>query len=203
MAAGITFKPKRKAGAFSGGELAAGEVGLDTLRRCWYYSADGSTVVTLGMGPAQSVRRASGQTVGASTTPESVVWDGSKVLSLAPNRAYKFSTNAGVTSVGSGNGARIRLSTDTAVISYMSVLVMLDPTTAATGNRLITALDTDVIQTAAIGSTVQPVSLDGQIHTGSTGGELRVQFAGELSTGGFSVTMEGPILASLIDLGPI
>lgn len=50
MAAGVTWKPKRKAGAFSGGDLASGEVGLDTTNGVWYYSPDGSTVTALGGG---------------------------------------------------------------------------------------------------------------------------------------------------------
>lgn len=48
MAAGLTIKHKRKAGAFSNGELAAGELGLDTTNSVLYYSANGTTVVSLG-----------------------------------------------------------------------------------------------------------------------------------------------------------
>ena len=44
MAAGVTIKLKRKAGAFSGGELVAGEVGVDTTNGVVYFSLDGSTV---------------------------------------------------------------------------------------------------------------------------------------------------------------
>jgi len=199
MAAGVTIKPKRKAGAFTGGELAAGEIGLDTTNRIWYYSADGSTVVTVG-GAYQSVCRVTDQSQAASVTPETIVWDSSGALVMAANTKYRLCFNGGVTTVGAGNGFRMRLNS-TATISAMSVLAMLDPTTAATGNRIITALDTDVIQTAAIGGTIQPVMLDGQIWVGATGGTLNIQYAGELSTGGFSVTMEGPILASLSVIG--
>jgi hypothetical protein len=45
MAAGVTIKHKRKAGAFANGELAAGEWGLDTTNSIWYFSANGTTVV--------------------------------------------------------------------------------------------------------------------------------------------------------------
>lgn len=47
MAAGTTIKIKRKAGAFSGGELAAGELGLDVSNDVLYFSVDGSTVDTV------------------------------------------------------------------------------------------------------------------------------------------------------------
>ena len=47
MAAGATIKHKRKAGAFTNGELAAGEFGLDTNNFEWYFSNTGSTVTRL------------------------------------------------------------------------------------------------------------------------------------------------------------
>lgn len=50
MAAGVTIKHKRKSGAFSNGELAAGEWGLDVSGGVWYYSANGTTVVALEPG---------------------------------------------------------------------------------------------------------------------------------------------------------
>ena len=50
MAAGITIKHKRKSGAFSNGELAAGEWGLDVSGGTWYYSLNGTTVQALATG---------------------------------------------------------------------------------------------------------------------------------------------------------
>lgn len=47
MAAGVTIKLKRKAGAFTNGELAAGEVGLDVTNSKLYASNDGATVYDL------------------------------------------------------------------------------------------------------------------------------------------------------------
>jgi hypothetical protein len=44
MAAGTTIKLKRKAGAFIAGDLAIGELGLDTTNSILYGSIDGSTV---------------------------------------------------------------------------------------------------------------------------------------------------------------
>jgi hypothetical protein len=44
MAAGTNILLKRKAGAFSGGELAAGEMGIDTTNGVVYFSTNGSTV---------------------------------------------------------------------------------------------------------------------------------------------------------------
>ncbi len=47
MAAGTTIQHKRKAGAFTGGQLAAGEIGVDTTNGALYFSTDGATVATL------------------------------------------------------------------------------------------------------------------------------------------------------------
>jgi hypothetical protein len=44
MAAGVTIKHKRKAGAFVGGELAAGEFGVDVSNNDVYTSSNGTTV---------------------------------------------------------------------------------------------------------------------------------------------------------------
>jgi hypothetical protein len=47
MAAGVTIKHKRKAGAFADGDLAVGEIGLDTTNGNIWFSTDGSTVAKL------------------------------------------------------------------------------------------------------------------------------------------------------------
>jgi hypothetical protein len=48
MAAGTTIQHKRKAGAFVGGDLAAGEIGVDTTNGVVYFSTNGSTVTMAG-----------------------------------------------------------------------------------------------------------------------------------------------------------
>jgi hypothetical protein len=50
MAAGTTIQHKRKAGAFVGGDLAAGEIGVDTTNGVVYFSTNGSTVTMAGGG---------------------------------------------------------------------------------------------------------------------------------------------------------
>lgn len=48
MAAGVAIKHKRKAGAFTSGQLQAGEVGVNTSADRLEFSTDGSDVVTVG-----------------------------------------------------------------------------------------------------------------------------------------------------------
>lgn len=55
MAAGVTIKTKRKAGAFSGGDLEAGELGVDTTNGKLYFSADGSAVIAVDLTPTGAV----------------------------------------------------------------------------------------------------------------------------------------------------
>lgn len=52
MARGLFVKHVRKAGAFLGGELAAGEWGLDVSNGVWYFSRNGTTVEQLSTGGA-------------------------------------------------------------------------------------------------------------------------------------------------------
>ncbi len=49
MAAGTTIQLKRKAGAFTGGQLAAGEIGIDTTNGVIYFSTNGSTVTAVAV----------------------------------------------------------------------------------------------------------------------------------------------------------
>lgn len=55
MAAGTTIQHKRKAGAFAGGQLAAGELGVDTTNCRLYGSSDGSTVFLVNGNILQTV----------------------------------------------------------------------------------------------------------------------------------------------------
>lgn len=72
MAAGTTIQLKRKAGAFTGGQLAAGEAGIDTTNGAFYFSVDGSTVSKIGgTGTVLQVKSTtySTQTSGTTTIP--------------------------------------------------------------------------------------------------------------------------------------
>src|SRR5687767_9673550 len=55
MARASTVKHIRKAGAFTNGELAAGEWGLDVTNSVWYFSIDGTTVTALASGGLSGV----------------------------------------------------------------------------------------------------------------------------------------------------
>lgn len=68
MAAGVTIQLKRKAGAFTGTELAAGELGVDTSNDDVYASSDGSTVFQVNAaGAVASVFTRTGAVVAAAS----------------------------------------------------------------------------------------------------------------------------------------
>lgn len=81
MAAGITFKMKRKSGAFVGGDLAAGEIGIDVAGDSFFYSKDGSTVTQITTSGAD----VSSQAGAPSSTPASV---GNINIDLTADRIY-------------------------------------------------------------------------------------------------------------------
>lgn len=55
MAAGVTIQLKRKAGAFSGSDFAAGEMGVDVTNDVLYYSTDGTDAIRLSPVRSKSV----------------------------------------------------------------------------------------------------------------------------------------------------
>lgn len=64
MAAGTTIQHKRKAGVFTGGQLAAGEFGVDTTNGVVYFSTNGSTVTTTLPDDAVTLAKMAGGTAG-------------------------------------------------------------------------------------------------------------------------------------------
>jgi hypothetical protein len=68
MAAGVAIKHKRKAGAFANGELAAGEMGLDTTGGVWYFSTNSTTVVALTVANLGGLSNTTAEALLSSTT---------------------------------------------------------------------------------------------------------------------------------------
>jgi len=71
MAAGTTIQHKRKAGAFTNGQLAAGEFGVDTTNGVVYFSTDGGDILSLGGANSLYAERSyfSGGTLGQGVLP--------------------------------------------------------------------------------------------------------------------------------------
>lgn len=65
MAAGVIVRHKRKITNFVGGELAAGEMGVNTATAAWWFSVDGSSVTPLDRPNNASV---ADQTINAATS---------------------------------------------------------------------------------------------------------------------------------------
>lgn len=146
------------------------------------------------------VCRTTTQTVTESTTTVAIAWDGSATIPLTANKKHLFIQVGGITAAGSGNGARWRASAVTATVNNVTLLSILDGSAASTGFRWISALDTDAIQTVAIGATAQIAALIGFIDVGSTGGTLEIKFASELATAGCSATIQPTTAAFILPL---
>lgn len=65
MAAGVVIKHKRKTTDFVAGNLAAGELGLNTTTGAWFFSVDGTTVTPLNLPNNASVAN---QTINAAAS---------------------------------------------------------------------------------------------------------------------------------------
>lgn len=146
------------------------------------------------------VCRTTTQTVTESTTTVAIEWDGSATIPLTANKKHLFIQVGGITSAGSGNGGRWRVSAVTATVNNVSMLSILDGSAPSTGFRWISALDTDAVQTSAIGGTAQIAALIGFIDVGSTGGTLEIKFASELATAGCSATIQPTTAAFILPL---
>ena len=146
MAAGTTIQHKRKAGAFTGGQLAAGEIGVDTTNGALYFSTDGATVATLT--PHAAV------TLGASLTD---------VLSLSGQ----------VLSAVDAGSDKIKFWDDSAgKETYATIgagLTMTETTLAASSGSVLQVKST-VYSTQTSGSTTFP--LDNTIPQNTEGTEL-------------------------------
>lgn len=73
MAAGTTIKLKRKAGAFTTGQLQAGEVGVNTTDVRLEFSPDGSAVSTISSTPTVSTNSSTPYTETVTTGQKAVL----------------------------------------------------------------------------------------------------------------------------------
>ncbi len=144
MAAGAQIKHKRKASAFAGGELAAGEFGLNTNNGIWYYSLNGTDTVSFGTmanqnasavaitgGSITGVEAASinftigGLRIGDNTAPSSQYLiirpendqSAIRTLSVYMNGADREVTFAGVSSISGTNTGDVTLAGE----NYLSI----------------------------------------------------------------------------------
>lgn len=111
MAEGVRIKHKRKAGAFTDGELAAGELGLDVSTPRWYFSVNGTTVAALPTSESTGDMEKSiydsdeDGKVNAAVTADSIPWTG---VSGKPSFGTASALNTGTTNgtipvIGAGN----------------------------------------------------------------------------------------------------
>ena len=155
MAAGTLIKIKRKAGAFVGTELAAGELGLDVTNSVIYASVNGSTVFSLSAGGGDALQS----------------------LTLAQFAATTSSQLAGVISDETGSGALVFATSPTlvtptlgaAAATSINKVALTEPATAAT-------------LTLADGSTLATVGAFATTLTATGATSLTLPTSGTLAT---------------------
>lgn len=199
MAAGVTFKPKRKAGAFSGGELASGEVGLDTTNGVWYYSSDGSTVTALGGGgggAAKQYKRLSAD-FARTTASYADVDNGSGdnlVFSVSADTVYQLEV-VGACSSGSV-GEAILLGVNGPTANWvMGEAAFPNASLASPYTYRITSYDYLPALANGPGATAHAsIRMNVVVSIGGTGGSLAVRMRPESTTG---ATLLGGAVATL------
>lgn len=141
MAAGTTIQHKRKAGAFAGGQLAAGEIGVDTTNGALYFSTDGATVATLTPHAAVTLGASLTDVLSLSSQVLSAVDAGSDKLKMWDDSAGKetYATiGQGLTMVGTTISTLTQTATKTAAYTAVAGEHVIVDSSAAAGNFTVT-----------------------------------------------------------------
>lgn len=105
MAAGTTILHKRKAGAFTSGQLAAGEFGVDITNGAVYFSVNGSTVQAISGGSGDSLVVLASNAVNNNAVPNTLQDITGLSFPVTAGQKYRFEAfipyNAQATSTGS------------------------------------------------------------------------------------------------------
>ena len=155
MAAGVTIKLKRKSGAFTGGDLAAGEAGVDVTNNDFYFSKDGSTVTQIQSG---------GGDVSASGTPadgQIGVWTDATTIEGDSALTFDTTTDTLVIAVsGKINFGGVTILDDSSGTTTLSNIDALDATTEATIEAAIDTLTNLTITESQISDLGAAVTLN-------------------------------------------
>ena len=144
MAAGVTIKIKRKAGAFTGGQLAAGELGLDTTNSDLYSSNDGATVYAVNAsGLTDLIGDTTPQLGGMLDINGQAIGDGTLELLTFIESALAVN-HAQITNAATGSGPSID-----AVGDDVNIPLNLD----GKGSGAVTVSDSDLNVTGTLGVT--------------------------------------------------
>ena len=136
MAAGTLIKIKRKAGAFVGTELAAGELGLDVTNSVIYASVNGSTVFSLSAGGGDALQS----------------------LTLAQFAATTSSQLAGIISDETGSGALVFGTSPTLTTPVIASIVNTGTLTLPTStDTLVGKATTDALTNKTISASTNTI----------------------------------------------
>jgi len=211
MAAGITIKSKRKAGAFTGGELAAGEFGVDVSNDVVYQSSDGATVwsLTAGAGDALTTDPLSQFAATTSAQLAGVISDetGTGLLVFATSPTLTTPV-LGVATATTVNGATITTTTGTLTLVNGSTLATsgaYSTTLTATGATNVTLPTTGTLANQAyVDSAVAGgVNYQGGYNAATNTPDLDTTPSGVLEGHMYTVTAAGTFFTTAVDVGDV
>lgn len=185
MPAGTTIQHKRKAGAFTNGQLAAGEFGVDTTNGVVYFSANGSTVTTTLPDDAVTLEKMASGTAGnlitydASGNPAAVATGtaGQALLSNGAGAAPTFQAVSGTSvALGRWSGSAVANLTADNVFDdslYSSYIIVGGFRPATNGSNFLATLRTSV--PADVGGGMLAAGPYGRLDVGSQFGDVSNQ----------------------------
>lgn len=212
MAAGVTIKHKRKAGAFTGGELAAGEFGVDVSNDAVYVSSDGAAVFEIGAGSGDALTSNGLDQFAATTSAElaGVISDetGSGALVFATSPTL-VTPALGVATATSLNGLTVTASTNgTLSIANNSTLATsgANPITlTSTGSTNVTLPTSGTLATQAyVDSAVAGgATYQGGYNASTNTPDLDTSPSGVSAGDMYTVTAAGTFFSTAVEIGDV
>lgn len=204
MAAGVTIKHKRKAGAFSGGELAAGELGVDVTNSDLYFSVDGSGVVqvdvsAIGGGSSFSTSAELAALLSDETGSGAAVFATSPTLETPVLGAASATTINKVTLTEPATGATLTLSNGSTLATSGGHSITL----TSTGSTNVTLPTSGTLATQAYVDTAVTGLLEyqGGYDASTNTPDLDVSPSGIEKGDTYTVTAAGNFFSTAVEVG--
>jgi hypothetical protein len=205
MAAGATIKHKRKAGAFTGGELAAGEIGVDVSNGDIYFSVNGTTVVHIDVSAIGGGGGGFTDSAGLASSLDDETGTGVAVFNDTPTLVTPVLGAATATSINAititdpGTGATLTLA-DNSTLSTVGEFPIAFTATGSTALTLPTS-GTLATQDFVAASTAGLLDYKGAYNASTNSPDLDVSPSGVLQGDSYAITVAGAFFTVNVEVG--